>query len=219
MTPLRAIEQAFSSALEANNQDIDDLQNLNIELIRRQWFLRADAGKRQLFNLAVQFQQELTVLYHLMGYQLVVDEHFGLVGIMPKRFKARTLPKLTSILALILRQLHHSESLKGCTDAGISEPPPGLVCDTYSQLTKTELPSKREMNDALEQLADIGLIRLSKEVCEQSKMHFISVLPSIEYVIDDAYMLHLAKFAASETHTHDPVEATTVIDSKEAAHD
>jgi hypothetical protein len=162
--------------------------------LRQRQFLWSDGhGQRKHYDTIVSEEAYFRNLFAAFGDQLVVDLHFGYVGIIPRHAKP-TLKRLPTIFLLLLAKLHDVESRKACTEYGRSIPQTDLLLDTYVQLTGRDKPKRQDTLEALRQLEQCGVIHVGVQD-EMTCLPIVTVLPTITRVVSEFYLDELERFA------------------------
>ncbi|RUO80944.1 hypothetical protein CWI84_02190 [Idiomarina tyrosinivorans] len=162
--------------------------------LRRKQFIFSDGhGHRKHYELIRRFKGYFAHLFDAFGDELKIDESFGFIGFIPSTSNP-PMKMLDTIFLLILAKLHDLEARRANTQNGRASPSPGILIDSFIELTGREKPKKVETKAALKRLEESGVIRLG-ENDKVSELPLIEVLPTIHVVVTDDYLDILKNFA------------------------
>lgn len=171
--------------------------------LRRKQFIFADGhGHRKHYELIRRFKDYFANLFNAFGDELKIDENFGYIGFIPSTANP-PMKMLDTLFLLILAKLYDVEARRANTTHGRASPSPGILIDSYVEITGREKPKKTDTKAALKRLEEHGVIRLG-ETDEVSELPLIEVLPTIHLVATEDYLDILQNFVQSDERINDP---------------
>ena len=189
--------------IRRRNLEEEDFMAAAQYLLQRQFIYRSDRGSTEYFDLISRFRRYFENLFAAMGYQLELDTHVHLVGLIPKFEAGRQVWKMDeTILLLVLRLAHH----EGIQDAQVDDNGAVFVMSEdilskYETLTQKTRPAFGRLKDILAEFRRRGIVSYDQF---EEKETIITIRPAINVIMGGDFMARLTAFNETENSPGNP---------------
>jgi hypothetical protein len=184
-----------------SSQDIEmhELGATSSYLLDRQFIFRANSRDKRHYALIENHLPLFENGFEFFNLELIINHDYGFIGYTTK---ANTLSKISigqSAILLVLRLIYHQERQVGRTEDGSVTITGSHFTTQYKSLTgRTDVEEniskfKTIINPAKEK----SIIRLSSDFDEETGLPDITILPTIEVVVDKDFAEAVIKELAS----------------------
>jgi len=168
------------------NEDIEEEQMLEAAyaLLNQQFLRHANSRQRKQYEIICRFHAYFSNLAEASGYELIMNEGQGYVGVTP-RFYSWRMKLDETLFLLVLRQLYDEEinAFHANDDATVSIPLDDLEL-RYKQLTSRELARTRTEFDQLsDSLRRRGILCVDNSE-ENPQLLYVTIYPTITAVVN-----------------------------------
>lgn len=172
--------------------ELEDIASANSHLLKYQFvFNSGNATDKKVFNLVSSHAGVFENIFSLLGFTLVIDNEYSYVGYVPNKKRYFQIPRDQTNLLLVLRVIYHRERIAGNSEDG-------LVLITGHQLIEVykDLIGKDDINDNLSSFESFlkpvrekRIIRMGSERDTDSNVPNITIMPSIQYVVNEEFAI------------------------------
>ena len=163
--------------------DADKLKAAAAELLSSQFLYRKKNRQRRHFEIVTRFQPYFYNLMDAVGYQLLVEETQGFVGIIPNDY-SRKMSLDETLLLFTLRFLYDEEisAFKGNEDGSVDIPMEDFEV-RYTRFTQRELPEQKGgFKQLISHFARHGIAEYGADE-NTPEIERVRILPSISVLL------------------------------------
>ena len=192
--------------LVGKNEDIDEgkLKAAAAELLSCQFLYRTKGRQRKHFEIVTRFQSYFYNLMDAVGYQLLVEETHGFVGIVPIDYR-RKMSLNETLLLFALRFFYDEEisAFKGNEDGSVDISMEDFEI-RYTRFTQRELPRlKGEFQQLVSHFVRHGIVEYGPDE-NTPEIERVRILPSITVLMSGDVTKRIeAYMRASDIDTQD----------------
>lgn len=198
-----------------SSQDIEmhELGATSSYLLERQFIFRANSRHKRHYALIESHFSLFENGFEFFNLDLIINHDYGFIGYTPK---ANTLSKISigqSAILLVLRIIYHQERQVGHTEDGSVTITGSNFTTQYKGLTgRTDVEENiSKFKSIINPIKEKSIIRLSSDYDDETGLPDITILPTIEVVVDkgfaDAVIKELASNQDKETKEEEYDEA------------
>jgi hypothetical protein len=164
----------------------EDLKRTALMLVCGQILYYSNTQHRTAYQLIRANRAAFTEVLDHLGLRLGIDDEYRMIYVTTEGDTERLLPQDESLLALVLRYIHHEKSKVGEADNGVVTINTVELYSTYQMLTHRELPKHGEGKDRqvlYEAMRRYGFMKVEERDPDSDAPPDIRILPGIAALI------------------------------------